>query len=63
MAVAFPPAGECLASGSKNGTIRLWNLQGEVNQILKGHTSAVWAVTFLPEGKDLDIKSQEVASN
>ncbi len=40
-----------IASCSRDGTIRIWNLETEKSTILKGHTSAVWAVCYLHDGR------------
>ena len=67
--IAFSPNSEILASGSGDGTIRLWNakttardsffhrLRGEVfghhKATLKGHTDHVLSVAFSPDGRIL----------
>ena len=52
MSVAFSPNGERVASGSRDGTIRVWNAQtGQpIGKELKCHESgvAVWSVSFSP---------------
>ncbi|WP_327363733.1 nSTAND1 domain-containing NTPase [Streptomyces sp. NBC_01296] len=52
--VAFSPYGSILASGSADGTARLWDqASGKPRATLKGHTDAVWSVAFSPDGSTL----------
>ena len=50
--LAFGPTGRQIASGSTDGTVRLWSvLSGQWEQKLLGnHRGWVWAVAFSPDG-------------
>jgi hypothetical protein len=53
--VAFSPDGKILASGSKDNTIRFWDVAtgNPRGGPLKGHKNNLWSVSFSPDGKIL----------
>ena len=54
LALKFSPSGKMLVSGSKDGSIRLWDTEsGRETPILKAHPSGVRAIAFSPDGKKI----------
>ena len=53
--VAFSPDGKTLATGSADGTVRLWDVATHRpdRRALTGHTGPVTSVAFSPDGKTL----------
>ena len=52
--VAYSPDGGTVATGSADGTVRLWNVAtGQLSSTLTGHGRAVRAVAYSPDGGTL----------
>ncbi|MBW4597980.1 MAG: hypothetical protein KME46_35030 [Brasilonema angustatum HA4187-MV1] len=53
------PDGKTIASASRDKTVRLWNLQGQLLKTLSGHSEAVWGVALSPDGKTIASASSD----
>jgi len=60
MSVAFSSDGNWLASGSRDRTIRLWDLStGQTRHVLRGHDGAITRVAFSRDGRWLASSSED----
>ena len=56
--IAWSPDGRTLASTSKDGTLRLWNLEtGELCRTVEANVGSIYNVAWSPNGKTLAIAS------
>jgi len=51
LSMVFSPDAKLLATGMRNNTIRLWDLQGNLIKEFKGHEGGVNSVAFSPNGQ------------
>src|SRR5882762_7443811 len=60
LCIAFSPDGEQLVSGSRDCTVRLWNIStGALLQVMEGHSSQVRSVMYSPDGRYISSGSQD----
>ncbi|MBE9039734.1 trypsin-like peptidase domain-containing protein [Oscillatoriales cyanobacterium LEGE 11467] len=57
--VVFSPDGKTIASGSVDGTVKLWNREGELLQTLESRGDSVNSVAFSPDGKIIASGSED----
>ena len=61
--ISFSPNGKILASASRDGTVKLWNLDGTLVNTLGGHSAKVTGISFSPDGKLIASISQDGTIN
>jgi WD40 repeat protein len=50
--VAYSPDGQCIASGSQNDYVKVWDaMSGDITAILEGHSDRVESVAYSPDGQ------------
>ncbi|MEM9004750.1 MAG: AAA-like domain-containing protein [Cyanobacteria bacterium P01_F01_bin.86] len=57
--VTFSPDGNTLATASQDGTVKLWDMEGNELNTLEGHSNSVLSVAFSPDGNTLATASQD----
>ncbi|NJL84177.1 MAG: hypothetical protein HC890_16940 [Chloroflexaceae bacterium] len=59
--LSFSPNGRLLATASRDGTAKLWNASGQLQQQLPSHgePSHIYGLNFSPDGKKLAIAPQD----
>ena len=63
VAVAFGPDGKQLATGSSDGTAKIWNLVDKRESRTLGHKAGVTSLAFSPDGRRLASGSSDNAVN
>jgi WD40 repeat protein len=59
VAIHFNPKGKMLATASRDGTAKVWSLDGRELVTLRGHTDWVMHVGFSRDGKTLVTASKD----
>ncbi|WP_413160499.1 AAA-like domain-containing protein [Capilliphycus salinus ALCB114379] len=59
MSVSFSPDNQQIASGGRDGTIKLWGRNGELLHTLRGHQDSVWSVNYSFDGQTLISASRD----
>ena len=57
--VTFSRDGQWIATASSDGTIRLWNRQGQQKAVLRGHEGNIYGVAFSPDSQTLATAAQD----
>lgn len=58
-ATAWSPTGRFLATGGFDQTVRLWDREGQLWIVLRGHRDAVKRLVFSPDGRELASASRD----
>lgn len=57
--ISFSPDGKTIATTSRDGTARLWDIRGNRLAVCEGHQGDVYGVSFSPDGKLLATTSKD----
>ncbi len=62
LAMEISPDGNYLLTGSDDRTARLWDINGNMVQVFRGHILPVWSVAFSPDGSTVMTGSADVTA-
>ncbi|MBR8840575.1 MAG: CHAT domain-containing protein [Stigonema ocellatum SAG 48.90 = DSM 106950] len=58
-AIALTPDNKLLATGTENGKVKLWTLDGNLRKTIPAHNKKIWSLNFSPDGKTLATASAD----